>query len=51
MGTLKYIGLGLILLFIGLFAACKQDVGNSLDLNAAVDLMSFKVGAAVGTIA
>lgn len=51
MRTLKYnIGVGLMLLFIGLFSACKQEVESALDLNADVDILSFKVGTAIGTI-
>lgn len=51
MKTLKNaIGLGFILLFAGLFTACKQDVMDSLDLNADVHLLSFNVGNLAGTV-
>ena len=50
MKTLKNISLTLIIFLGGIFTACNDDKGDSLDLMADVDILSFKVNNVEGII-
>ena len=50
MKTLKNISLTLIIFLGGIFTACNDDKGDSLDLTADVDILSFKVNNVEGII-
>lgn len=44
------IRLGIALLLVWLFAACKRDAGSTLNLSTDVDILSFKIGNTLGKV-
>jgi len=50
MKTLKNMSFILIMIFGGIFTACKDDTNSPLDLEADVNILSFKVGNVDGVV-